>query len=73
MACFLSFKTFLNENTSDRVVLFHDVFKIEIEMLEESVSSSKQIYSHFTLDSPYKRKLYKDVFLDFYKTRLLEN
>lgn len=70
-----SFRYFLQHYSGPNKSMIEEMFSIfgnEIESIPYDLCSSKSIRHHLTIDSPFKDCLFRTVFLEYFKQKLLE-
>lgn len=70
----LTFASYLRKNLDCvKVRRFMNAFHDNVDSLPDVLLSSKKVRDYFTLDNPYKQQLFQEVYLDYFKTKILAN
>lgn len=66
-----TFWYYLHTTDSSIVKLFLEIFKEDIDKLPNRVTSSKVIRKNLSLDNLQRTNLFKNVFLDYFREKVL--
>ena len=67
----LTFYNYINSNSNNKIDIFTQTFNNKINLLPHKIVSSKFLIKHLQINSQFEMTIFKNVFLDYFKYKLL--
>ncbi len=68
-----TFPYYIRNSKSEYTQLFNTVFNDEIINIPENTVSSRSLMKHLNLNTVYKQRVFHNVYMDFFKEKILKN
>lgn len=65
-----TFYNYINSNVSNNITSFKNVFSNKINKLPDKIISSKSLIKHLDIKTNVEFKIFKNTFLDYFKSKL---
>lgn len=65
-----TFYNYINSNVSNNITSFKNVFSNKINKLPDKIISSKSLIKHLDIKTNLEFKIFKNTFLDYFKSKL---
>jgi hypothetical protein len=65
-----TFYNYINSNVSNNITNFKNVFSDKINKLPDKIISSKSLIKHLDIKTNVEFKIFKNTFLDYFKSKL---
>ena len=68
-----TFYNYLQTYSSNDITLLKELLKDKIDLLPDKITSSKKIMMCLNINSRYEYDIFKKVYLDYFKLKLINN